>query len=76
MNGVAIGVKNAQKIRRQIDAGPEYVGCRDYDVFGKGAVSVNTDPLGIVAQMQAASESISATAAHNMAFARDDVAHL
>ena len=76
VNGVAVGVKDAQQISGQIDAGPENVGRGDYNILGKRAVTINAHPLGVGAQMETPSEAVTAAAAHNVALARDNIAHL
>jgi hypothetical protein len=76
VNCIAVGIKNTEQVRGDINIGSEYIGSRDGNIFGEGAISVYPHPQGIRAKVQTAGQAVPAAATNHVALTRDDVTKL
>ena len=51
VNCIAVGIKNTEQVRGDINIGSEYIGSRDGNLVGEGAISVYPHPQGIGAKV-------------------------
>ena len=75
MSGVSVSVKERDYILVDIGVDRDYVACGNYDIFGKRAVAVYADALGMLAPLAVARAAVTALVANDVAFAAHALAN-